>query len=229
LQEGLKVKERHATRSISGGGAATKMERIPFIFTICFVLLGPVKIIPAFAQLTREADPGYRRRLALLGTLIATALCLLVVALGEGLVSRYELSLQALQLGGGLVLLVSALNVIFPRVEPKPEQKQRPSALQLAIAPLATPIIVAPAGIAALLIFVMAAPAHPGMHHALGLVLVVILALDLLVMLFNAPIVRVPGLVPMLQVIGSVLVFMQVGLAVEVMLKALRGLGVIAK
>lgn len=30
------------------------MEKISFIFTICFVLLGPLKVIPAFARLTRD-------------------------------------------------------------------------------------------------------------------------------------------------------------------------------
>ena len=205
------------------------MERIFFVFTVCFVLLGPVKVIPAFARLTQEDEPGYQRRVAVWGILVASAICLFVVGLGEGLVAKYELSLEALQLGGGLVLLLSALNAIFPRAEPKAEQKEEPKAYHLAISPVATPIIVTPAGVAALLIFVMLAPAYPGMYRALGLVLLVILTLDFMVMLFNRSIIRVPGLLPALQVLGAVLVFIQVALAVDTMLAALRALGVTAK
>jgi hypothetical protein len=32
------------------------MEHFPFIFTIFFMLLGPIKIIPAFVGLTNDAD-----------------------------------------------------------------------------------------------------------------------------------------------------------------------------
>lgn len=205
------------------------MERISFIFTICFVLLGPVKIIPAFAVITGEVDRRERRRVAMFGSLIAAAICLFVVVLGRTLVTTYELSLESLQLGGGLVLLLSALDAIFPRTEPKSEPKQTPSTLQLAIAPLALPLIVPPAGIAALLIIVMSAPRYPGMYQALGLVLSVILLLDFLVMLFNSSIVRLPGLLSGIQVLGSVLVFIQVALAIEAMLTALRTLGLVAQ
>lgn len=203
------------------------MERFSFIFTVCFVLLGPIKIIPAFARLTLDTEPSFKRRLAVIGTLGASAICLFVALAGRGLVNRYQLSLQALQIGGGLVLLLSALNVIFPRVEPQMHPMATRTPLLIAISPLATPIIVTPAGIAAILIFIMNDFRYPNMDQTLALVLSIILALDFLVMFFNAKIMRIPGLLPTFQVIGAVLVFIQVALAIETMLQALRTLGVV--
>jgi multiple antibiotic resistance protein len=203
------------------------MERFSFIFTICFVLIGPVKIVPAFARLTDDKEPQFARMLAIKGAVIASIICLFVVIAGRSLVSRYELSLQALQLGGGLVLLVSALNAIFPRAEPTAKPGAPRTLLQVAISPLATPIIVTPAGIAALLIFVMSASRFPGVYEALAVVLVVILALDFVVMRFNAQILRIPGLLATLQVFGTVLNFIQLALAIETMLHAMRALDLV--
>ncbi len=203
------------------------MERLPFFFTIAFVLLGPVKIIHPFAKLTRDAEPHFARSLAINAALIAATMCLLVAIAGRGLVSTYELSPEALQLAGGLVLLLSALKVIFPAAETQPRPAAKPTALQLAISPLASPIIVTPAGIAAILLFVMSAQAYPGVYRALALVLALILLLDFLAMYFNAQILRVPGLLPSLQIVGAVLIFIQVALGIETMVRGLEGLGLV--
>lgn len=204
------------------------MERISFVFTVCFVLLGPVKIIPAFGSLTRGEDSAFSRRLAVYGVLLAAGACLFVLLLGDWLVRKYQLSLAALELGGGLVLLLSALRTFFPRREPKVEERERPTALQLATAPLAVPTIVTPAGVAALLIFMMLESKYPGINRALLIVLPIILALDFLVMILNRPLLRFPGLLPALQVFGFVLAFMQLSLGIDTMLDGLRALGALA-
>jgi multiple antibiotic resistance protein len=202
------------------------MNEFSYVLTISFVLLGPVKIIPAFARLAHASEPHFNRELALKGALTASALCLFVILMGRGLIAAYRLSLPSLRLGGGLVLLLSALNTLFPRAEPRKEPTEKRTPLQVAISPLATPIIVPPAGVAALLIFVMSAPESPGTYQTLALALLFILTLDFLVMFFNDRLLRVPGLFPTLQVLGSVLTFAQVALAIETMLGALHTLGV---
>jgi multiple antibiotic resistance protein len=100
---------------------------------------------------------------------------------------------------------------------------------QLAVSPLTVPIIIPPAGIAAILIFVTLASespvTYPGLYRAVAIALTVILLLDFLVMFFNSSITRVPGLVLVLQAAGAVLVFIQVALAVEIILAGFYHLG----
>lgn len=202
------------------------MEREGFIFTILFLTLGPVKIIPAFAKLTQPMPLKFKREVARKGILIAIAICLYVVVLGEGILRNYNISLEALEIAGGLVLLISALNAIFPRLQPPNPSIPQPTALQLAISPVASPIVVPPVGVAAILIFIMLAPRYAGMDFAIAKALLSILVLDFLVMFFIDKIIKVPGLMLLLQVFGSVLVFVQVALAIETILNGFRNLGV---
>lgn len=207
----------------------TGMEREGFIFTIFFLTLGPVKIIPAFAKLTQSMPLKFRQEVAVKGILIATAMCLYVALLGEGILRNYEISLEGLEIAGGLVLLISALNAIFPGLQPPTPVRSQPTALQLAISPVASPIVVPPVGVAAILIFIMLSPRYPGMTLAIGKALLIMLVLNFLVMFFIDKIIKVPGLLLLLQVFGSVLVFVQVALAVETILDGFRTLGIFSK
>ncbi len=203
------------------------MEREAFVLTVFFLTLGPIKIIPAFAKLTQSMSPQFKREVAVKGILVAAGICLYVALLGRNILRMYEISLEALTIAGGLVLLLSALKSIFPSVQlPNPNPTQ-PTAMQLAISPVAAPIVVSPVGIASILIFVMLIPRYPGMILVIAKALVVMLILDFLVMFFIDSILKITGLIMALQVLSSVLVFIQVALAVEAILKAMQGLGVI--
>ena len=204
------------------------MEKFAFVFTVCFVLLGPIKLIVPFAHLTGGKPPAFRRSAAAWATLFACAVCLFVALVGGTLVEKYQLSLPALQLTAGLVLLLSALRTIFPSGDAPHSTRGDASPLQLAVSPLATPTIVPAAGIGAILILVMGAPRFPGAYQALAISLGVIMALDFLVMYFNDRIMRAPGLLPVMQLLGGVLIVIQVALAIDTMLDAFRTLGVVA-
>ena len=203
------------------------MEQFSFIFTILFMLLGPLKLIPSFAGATRGADLGFKRAVAIRGVAIASALCLFVALAGGTLLGKYRISIDALRIAGGLVLLISALQVIFQKARPSSPPSGTPTALQLAASPVAVPGIVPPAGVAAILIFTMVAPQYPGMMQAVAISLAITMVLDFLVMYFIDQVGKTPGLAIVLPVLGAVLTFVQVALAMQMVLTALRSLGVI--
>jgi multiple antibiotic resistance protein len=150
------------------------------------------------------------------------------VALAGGiLLDKYHISIDALRISGGLVLLIAALQVIFQKAQAASPGSGTPSAIQLAASPVAVPGIVPPAGVAAILIFMMVAPQYPGMAQAVAICLATMMVLDFLVMHFIDRVMKTPGLMIVLTVLGSVLVFVQVGLAIEMILTALKDLGVI--
>lgn len=200
-----------------------------FVFTIFFLTLGPIKIISAFSKLTQGMTLKFKREVAIKGILIALAICFYVVLLGEGILKKYQISLESLEIAGGIVLLLSALKVIFLGPQPINSPTSGSSALQLAISPVASPIIVPPVGVAAILIFVMLAPRHPGIELVIAKALLLMLMLDFWVMFFIDQIIKVLGLILVLQVFGSVLIFVQVALAIEVILDAFRSLGVFTR
>jgi multiple antibiotic resistance protein len=203
------------------------MEQFSFIFTVFFMLLGPLKLIPAFAGLMRGADVRFKRDVAIRGVVIASALCVFVALAGGTLLGKYRISLDAVRIAGGLVLLITALQVIFQKAPSSNPSSGTPTAIQLAASPVAVPRIVAPAGVAAILIFIMLAPQYPGMTQAVAICLTIVMVLDFLVMYFIDRVMKTPGLAIVLTVLGSVLVFVQLGLAIQMILNALTDLGVI--
>ncbi len=202
------------------------MDHFPFIFTIFFMLLGPIKIIQAFVSLTKDGDVSLKRALAVRATVIATALVLFVTLVGGTLLDRYHISLNALRISGGMVLIIAALNTIFRRAQPA-LAKPGATLIQIAASPLAVPVIVPPAGVAAILIFVMLAPDRPGAWTAIGISLAIVMVLDFLVMFFFDMVMKTPGLMLVLFIVGAAMVFIQICIGVEIILRAMADLGLV--
>jgi multiple antibiotic resistance protein len=200
-----------------------------YVFTIFFLLLGPAKIIPVFARLTHGAEPAYCRRVAVYATLFATVMCGAISLLARTLVTSYHLGVPTIQLTGGLILLIWALNAIFAvsKTTAKPAADQ--GATQLALAPLASPVIVTPAGVAALMVFVLLSPGTPQGYQIVSSALALVMVLNFLVMYFNAQIVHRRLVMVPLQLLSAVLAVVQVAFAVQVILNALKAMGVIGE
>ncbi|MEI7900637.1 MAG: MarC family protein [bacterium] len=202
------------------------MENFAFIFTTCFTLLGPIKLIPSFAGLTRGTELPFKRSVAIWSIVIASVLCVFVAVIGTTILGKYRISLEALRISGGLVLLISALQVIFQKVKPTSPVTGTPAALQLAVSPVAVPMIVPPAGVAVILVSMMLAPQFPGTPQAVAICLAIVMVLDFLVMVFIDRVIKTPGFGLVLTVLGSVLVFVQVCLGIQTILNGLQGLGI---
>ncbi|MDO9707088.1 MarC family protein [Paracraurococcus lichenis] len=206
-----------------GSGATPSLMQVWGFF---FLLLGPIKIIGPFARMTEDAEPALRRRLALRAFLFATCIVLLAGTLGVEALRNYQVPPLVLALTGGLVLFLVALQALLESFNPRPRSlpEQEPG-LQLAAMPLAYPIIVTPSGVAAVIIYMTLAQGLMGKGVIVGLLLA-IMVLDLLAMLFARPLLRWLGM-PLL-VFGTVLGVVQAALGLNIMLNALRSLGVIA-
>jgi multiple antibiotic resistance protein len=203
------------------------VDRLPFVVTIFIMLIGPIKLIPAFAKISKDYDRDFKRQAAIRGALIATALGMFVALSGNGLVAKYELSLASLELAGGLLLLLSALRTIFPTAQPEMPVTANMTPMRFALSPLATPTMISPMGIVAILIFVMLEPGFPGITKAVIIVFLMVMAVNFLVMYFHDTLLKIPGLIPIIQLIGANLVVMQVALAIDTMIAALSSLGVV--
>lgn len=202
------------------------MKEFSFVFTILFMLIGPIKLIPTFSGLMKGADIRFKRDVAIKAALTASVLCAFTALGGGSILAKYNISLDALRIAGGLVLLLAALQVIFHKAPPPSPRPDNATAIQLAVSPVAMPMIVPPAGIAAILIGMTLAQQNPGLGLAFAVCLAIMMALDLLVMLFIDRIMK-PGLMVVLSLLGFVLIFVQAALAIEVILNGLKGLGVI--
>jgi small neutral amino acid transporter SnatA (MarC family) len=97
--------------------------------------------------------------------------------------------------------------------------------IQIAASPVAVPSIVPPAGVAIIMLMVMFESQYPGIRQAVAICVAAILVLDFLMMFFVDRIMRTPGIAVVLPVIGSVLLFLQVAMAMQMALNAFTSLG----
>jgi len=193
------------------------------LFIIFFVTLGPLKIIPVFIQLTRNASRQLRTQLAFRSTLIATIVLLLVVIVGQNLIRVWQIQLPALMIAGGLLLSLVSARLLLAQYEAKTQQTAPPEQpdIALAITPLAFPTILPPFGIAiALTLMIVAVQIGFRPIAVIGLLLLV-MALNLLSMLAARPIFKFIRPVT-LRILGFTLSVMQFALGIQLILSGLQ-------
>ena len=125
--------------------------------TILLLLItDPFGNIPIFANALKKVPPKRRPLVILREVLIAFALLLLFMFVGEGFLRLMNLSALSLQIAGGVILFLIALRMIFPAPLP-PEDATMPHSEPL-IVPLAIPALAGPSALATVLLLVSQAP-----------------------------------------------------------------------
>ncbi|MDD2919272.1 MarC family protein [Rhodoferax sp.] len=123
--------------------------------TILLILItDPIGNIPIFANALKHVAPERRARVILREVLIAFLLLLTFMFIGGGFLRVMNLSELSLQIGGGVILFLIALRMIFP--PPKVEADERLG--EPLIVPLAIPAIAGPSALATVLLLVSQAP-----------------------------------------------------------------------
>jgi multiple antibiotic resistance protein len=199
------------------------------IFTGFFVTLGPLKTLGPFAQRTRDVSPSAVRQIAFWAFIVATGGGVAGGLIGRALLTKWNVSVPALTLTGGIVFFMVALRQLLEQYEPARVQapaEPLPASPLAAACRLVFPIVLTPYGIAAVIALLASSEDTTRTAVILGL-LVLVMFLDLLAMMFARYILRGFAII-ILQVLGAVLAVLQVALSVQFMLLGLRSLGVIS-
>jgi len=123
-------------------------------FTTFFATVGPIEAAVLFATLTPHASIFERRLLALRATAIATGILAISTLAGGPLLRQLGVSIPALQTAGGIILLVIAIEMVFAkptsafRLTP-PEGIEAQTKDDVAVFPLATPLLAGPGAMSA--------------------------------------------------------------------------------
>ena len=116
-------------------------------------LVDPPGTIPPFLALTARYAPRKRRKTALVACVAATVILMAFALLGTWLFAYLGLSLPAFQIAGGLILFLVALDMIREKHEPtsavveEAEADGSTDAGDVAITPLAVPLMAGPAAL----------------------------------------------------------------------------------
>ncbi|KZM49752.1 MarC family protein [Labrenzia sp. OB1] len=154
-------------------------------FATLFVTIDPVGLAPMFLAVTAGMNRADRQRVAIRAVLTAAAILLVFYATGQTVLTVLGISVTAFRVSGGILLFLIAIEMIFgKRQERKAETAEkavettdahRRTINELAIFPLAIPLISGPAAISAIILLSGEAPDTLA-YAGLGGVIAVILA-----------------------------------------------------
>jgi len=157
-------------------------------FITFFVIIDPVGLIGIFNGLAAGQTPANKRRLAIRGTGVGTAVLLLFAVGGERLLSAIGISLPAFRAAGGILLLLIAIEMIFQnraqrRRDNAMSAPDEPHVDDIAIFPLAIPLVAGPGAITSVLLLFSR---YKGQYAEQGIVLgamLLVMAITLLTFL----------------------------------------------
>jgi multiple antibiotic resistance protein len=119
------------------------------VASVLFVV-DPLGALPAYLAMTEGDDPPKRRRTAGRAALTATLVLALFAVGGNAILRLFGLTMPALQVAGGVILFLVALDMIQarrPTQEGPGEVREGIEKADVAITPLAVPMLAGPASL----------------------------------------------------------------------------------
>jgi multiple antibiotic resistance protein len=125
-------------------------------FSAIFFVVDPMAVVPIFVIMTEHDTEDKRRQMAKKACVI-TAVVLVVFALGGGVIFKiFSVSLASFKIAGGVLLMITALDMLQSRAShTKTSESEIEAGVHkedIAIVPLAMPLLAGPGAIATVMV-----------------------------------------------------------------------------
>lgn len=199
-------------------------------FVALFVVIDPIGLAPLFVALTQGMGDRARRAIGVRACAVAVALLTLFGLAGEAVLAFLGISMPAFRIAGGILLFLTALDMLFER-RTKRREDQAASADEAhaddpSVFPLATPLIAGPGAIATMILLAGEGAGDPvhllAVHGVMLVVVICVLALFLLAGVLEKLLGQV-GINVVTRLLGMLLA----ALSVQFVLNGLFDLGVL--
>ncbi len=188
-------------------------------------IIDPLGCTGTLLSITEGDTPSRRQNQVLRGHLYALILLLVFYFLGAHIMRTFNLTLDAVRVGGGLILVKIGFNLLSARAEPrstKEEQADDRTRSDCAFFPLAMPLLAGPGALTLVLTQGDLGPMSWGRSSAdLGAIVAAISA-SLAVLLSTGWFVRVLGVSGM-SAVSRIMGFLLVCISVQMILLGIKG------
>jgi multiple antibiotic resistance protein len=196
-------------------------------FVVLLVVVEPLSLLPVLAGLTDGADDAYRRRMSVKAVGLSALVCLVFAVGGTALLDLLGISVHAFKVGGGILLFLLAIEMVFARpsgarsITPG-EDAEAHHRGDISVFPLAFPLISGPGALAVILLAFVGVPMASLQFAAQIAVILLVLAITLGLMLMTGPVMRVVGVTGG-AVLGRLLGVLLAALASQFVMDGVRG------
>ena len=136
-------------------------------FVALFVIIDPIGLTPIFVALTQGMDQQLRRKIAIRAIVVSGFVILLFILFGETVVGFIGISMPAFRVAGGILLFLTALDMLFQRRSERRENQTEDKIIDdPSVFPLAIPLITGPGAIATVILIAGAKPGLIGIASA---------------------------------------------------------------
>ena len=129
------------------------LEALTNAFITLFVTVDPIGNAPLYLGFTTGLSAALRRSIAVRGTLVAFAILSVFALTGTAILDAIGISIEAFRIAGGLLLFFTAFEMIYGGRQERREQTSNAAvaerAADLAVFPLAIPLLAGPGTISA--------------------------------------------------------------------------------
>jgi multiple antibiotic resistance protein len=151
-----------------------------------FVIIDPIATVPAFLAMTPKDGPEARIRMARLACFIAAGILILFVVSGHALFRFLGITLPAFKIAGSIVLLLVALDMLRARRSPVKETMEETYAGtekdDIAITPLAVPMLAGPGAISTTILL---HTQSPDFNHTIALLACIVVVCGISYLIFR--------------------------------------------
>jgi multiple antibiotic resistance protein len=196
-------------------------------FVVLLVVVEPLSLLPILAGLTQGADESYVRRMSCKAVGISAIVCLGFATVGAALLHVLGISVDAFKVGGGILLFLLAIEMVFARpsgarsITPG-EDAEAQHRTDISVFPLAFPLIAGPGALAIILLAFAGVPIGSVQFAGQMFVIVAVLAITLALMLVTRPVMRAIGVTGG-AVLGRLLGVLLAALASQFVMDGIRG------
>lgn len=189
------------------------------IFTLFFIMLGPLKLTTPFALATGDLTKDERSSLAIKIGLISTLTLLAGGFIGSKLLVSWRIQPAVLLIAAGVIFFLVALNPLIKPISVSQQKIDR----SMNPADLALELVVSPYGMAAVIVLISLSHNIQRLFTIVACLLTV-MVLDVITMIFTKP-DRGTNKSLVMKILGAALGTLQLALALQIIVDGLKQIG----
>ena len=164
-------------------------------FVTLLVVVDPPGVVPMYVALTKGEPPAHRRAILTRAVLIAFGAALFFLVAGRAVLSYLGVTVHAFSISGGILLFVAAMPMLFGQRGglQSPEPKETSTAHDIAVFPLAMPLLSGPGTIATILLLTSQAGGDFQKLMAIGIAIAAVFLVAFVTLYLGARLIRLVG------------------------------------
>ncbi len=152
-------------------------------FMLLFAVIDPLGTVPVFLSATQSFEVKQKRAIAIRAAIIAAIILLFFIVVGQLIIEGMEVTLDAFQISGGIILFLFALTMIFGEGKPENEIHMIKDFKRVTVFPIAIPSIASPGAIMAVVLLTDNHIYSIGQQVVTSLLMLVVVAITAALML----------------------------------------------